>query len=62
MRYMLFYTGLASTPFSVGLKNITTGEVICEISTNEPTGKATRAKRDKYMDILKNKYSTLVAE
>ena len=57
---MLYFTGLASTPNSVGLKNLTTGEIVHEISTSRPTGKETRAMYIKYMSILKRKYSLLV--
>ena len=60
MKYMLFFTGVASTPNSVGLKNLTTGEIVHEISTSRPTGKETRAMYTKYMSILKRKYSLLV--
>ena len=60
MKYMLFFTGVASTPNSVGLKNLTTGEIVHEISTSRPTGKETRAMYTKYMGILKRKYSLLV--
>lgn len=60
MKYMLFYTGLASTPDTVGLKCLTTNEVIHEISVSEPTGKGTRARYQKMIGILKNKYSHLL--
>ena len=56
---MLFYTGLASTPSSVGLKNLTTNEIVCEISTDRPSGKDTRKAYQKYMGILKSKYNHL---
>ena len=59
MDYILFYTGLASTPNSVGLKNITTNEIIHEISTDRPTGKETRKAYQKYMGVLKRKYLNL---
>ena len=60
MNYMLFYTGLASTPNSVGLKCITTNEVICEISTSKPSGKETRKCYNKMIGILKEKFSCLL--
>jgi hypothetical protein len=60
MKYIIFYTGLASTPDSVGLKNLTTNEVICEISCSRSTGKETREKYQKYKKILNTKYSNLV--
>jgi hypothetical protein len=41
------------------LKNITTNEIIHEISTDRPTGKETRKAYQKYMGILKRKYLTL---
>ncbi len=59
MKYMLFFTGLASTPNSVGLKNMDTNEVVCEISTDRPTGKETRAAYEKYSKLLKQKYNLL---
>ena len=59
MKYTLFYTGLASNPFSVGLKCLTTQEVICEISCDRPTGKETRKAYQKYSKILKSKFSNL---
>jgi len=60
MNYMLFYNGLASTPNSVGLKNLTTNEVVCEISTDRPSGKETRKAYQKYMGVLKRKYAHLL--
>jgi hypothetical protein len=57
---MLFYTGLASTPNTVGLKNLTTGEKIHEISCARPTGKETRACYQKYAGILKSKYKSII--
>jgi len=60
MKYMLFYSGLASTPNSVGLKNLSTNEVVCEISTDRPSGKETRKAYQKYMGVLKRKYTHLL--
>jgi len=57
---MLFYSGLASTPYSVGLKNLSTNEVVCEISTDRLSGKETRKAYQKYMGILKRKYTHLL--
>lgn len=57
---MLFYTGLASTPNSVGLKCTNTGEIICQIETSMPTGKATREKYGKYVKILKEKFAAIL--
>jgi hypothetical protein len=59
MNYMLFYTGLASTPNTVGLKNLDTGEKIHEITVARDSGKETRLMYNKYMGILKRKYSSL---
>lgn len=50
MKYMLFYTGLVSTPFSVGLKNLSTNEVVCEISTDSSQSKISRQKVEKYIN------------
>lgn len=60
LQYMLFYTGLASTPNSVGLKCITTNSIICEIETSLPSGKATREKYNKMISILKKKYQNIL--
>lgn len=60
MKYMLFYTGVASTPNSAGLKCLTTNDVICEISTSKPSGKETRKCYDKIMNKLKEKYNSLL--
>ena len=59
MQYMLFYTGLASTPDMVGLKCLTTGEIICNIRVSMPSGKATRAKYQRMIAKLESKYSNL---
>ena len=40
MKYRLFYTGMASTPDSVGLFCVTTSEIICQIETSMETGKS----------------------
>lgn len=60
MRYMLFYTGLASTPDTVGLKNVTTGEVIHEVSVSRPSGVETRKQYNKVVNLLKTKYSPIL--
>lgn len=59
MKYMIFFTGLASTPWSVGLYCITTSEVISEIGINEPTDRECRAKFQKYRSLLQKKYECL---
>lgn len=60
MKYLLFYTGLASTPFTVGLKCLTTGEIIHEIDVAMPTGKETRSRYNKFLNILKQKYAPIL--
>jgi len=60
MNYILFYTGLASTPNSIGLKCLTTNEVIHEIETSCPTGKATRAKYEKFKSKLTSIYKSII--
>jgi len=60
MKYMLFYTGLASTPNSVGLKCLTNNEVICEINTSRETGKETRKAYNGFSALLKRKYKSLL--
>ena len=52
---------MASTPDSVGLFCITTSEVICRIETSMETGRATREKYGKMVEILKRKYSALLS-
>lgn len=60
MQYMIFFTGLASTPDTVGLKCLTTNDIVCVINCSRPTGKETREKFEKYKRILNSKYSNLV--
>ena len=57
---MLFFTGLASTPNSIGLKCLSTNEIICSIETSRPSGKDTRKAYQKYVSILKKKYDILI--
>lgn len=57
---MIFYTGLASTPNSIGLMCLTTNEVICEISTRRPTGKGTRKRFQKIKKKLNEKFGNLI--
>lgn len=57
--YGIFFTGVCSTPSTIGLINWATGEKIIEISTDRTTGKATRAAYEKYKSILENKYKPL---
>lgn len=60
MKYRLFFTGLCSTPFTVGLLCETTNEVIHEINVDCPKSSDSRKRYDKMMGILKVKYSTLI--
>jgi len=60
MKYRLFFTGLCSTPWTVGLLNTTTGEKIHEISVDCETGKETRRKYEKMMVKLKTKYAHIL--
>ena len=60
MEYMIFYTGLASTPNSVGLKCITTNLVVCEIETARPTGAETRKRFNKMKKYIEETYSNLL--
>lgn len=60
MQYMLFYTGLASTPDSIGLKCLTTNEVICQIETSCPSGKDTRIRFQKFKFKLIGKYNSIL--
>jgi len=60
MKYRFFFTGLCSTPWTVGLLNVSTGEKIHEISVDCPNSKNSLIKYNKMMGILKKKYSHLV--
>lgn len=60
MQYMIFYIGVASTPHTVGLKNLTTNEVITQIDVSKTTGKETRKRTYKMVGILKSKYQHLL--
>jgi hypothetical protein len=57
---MIFYNGVASTPHTIGLKNLTTNEVISQICVSKPTGKETRKRAYNIVRILKAKYSHLI--
>ena len=54
--YMIFYTGCASTPNTVGLKNTVNNEVIHEVKINGDTGKEIRKNYDKIVKKLKKAY------
>lgn len=56
MKYSLYYTGCASTPNSIGVKN-ENGVTIEEIDTARPTGKETRKAYEKAKNELKNRYN-----
>ena len=60
MNYMIFYSGVASTPYEVGLKNLTTNEIVCRISTDRPKGEDCRKAYKKYLGILNKKYKHLL--
>lgn len=60
--YGIFFTGVCSTPNTVGLINWANGEKICEISCSRPTGKETRKAYEKYSDILKKKYAPILPQ
>jgi len=60
MKYRLFYTGLCSTPWTVGLLNVTTGEKIHEISVDCENSKDSVIKYKKFTGILKRKYQSLL--
>jgi hypothetical protein len=59
MNYYIYFKGLASTPYEVGLMNKDTNEVVCCVSWDCKTSKEDRAKYTKYMSILKKKYGNL---
>lgn len=60
MKYIIFYTGLASTPNSIGLKCITTNMVVCEIETARPSGKETRKRYNKMKNYITETYSSVL--
>ena len=60
MNYYIFYRGLASCPFGIGLFCTTTNEVVCYIETAMPTGKQSRQKFDRMRKKLNDKYSILL--
>ncbi len=59
MKYYIYYKGIASTPYEVGLMNIDSKEVVCSISWECKTSKEDRAKYNKYIAILRRKYTEL---
>lgn len=61
-RYGIFFTGVCSTPSTVGIVNWATGEKISEISCDRPTGEATRAAYEKYSTLLKIKYGNTLTK
>ena len=58
--YGIFFTGVASTPNTVGLINWSNMEKIHEISCARPTGKETRKMYEKYSKILQSKYKHIL--
>lgn len=52
----LFYTGLASTPDTVGVEDEVSGETIEEINVSKPSGKETRKKYETTKKYLIKKY------
>ena len=60
MHYYLFYTGLASTPNTVGIMCLTTNEVGHQVNVSMPSGRETRDKYYKFVNILKTKYSSIL--
>ncbi|MEO7048965.1 MAG: hypothetical protein ABI091_26920 [Ferruginibacter sp.] len=61
MKYGIFFTGLCSTPYTIGLINWTTGEKIHEIEIKGETGKSIRANFEKKRDLLNKKYKLLIS-
>lgn len=59
-KYILFFTGLASTPHTVGVKCITTGEIIEEITVSRPSGTETREVYERIRKELETKYARLL--
>lgn len=57
MKYNLFFTGLCSTPFTVGVKD-ENNIVVEEIDVSRPSGKETRKVYQKALKELKKRYKT----
>ena len=60
MEYVLFYTGLASTPNTIGLKCKTTGEIIHEYNVAMSRGSENRKKYDRIKNLLSQKYAKIL--
>jgi len=60
VRYHVFFTGVASTPHSVGVRCMTTGIIICEVTTSRPSGKDTRELYEKERKKLETHYAPIL--
>jgi len=60
MEYQIFILGLASTPHTVTLECVTTGEIIQRICVARPTGRATRERYNKVIKLLNKKYKSIL--
>jgi len=60
MEYQIFILGLASTPHTVTLECVTTGEIIQRVCVARKTGKATRKRYNKIINILNKKYKSIL--
>lgn len=58
--FMLFTTGLASTPHSILIKCMKTGKIIEEIVTSKPSGRDTRQAYESARILLTQKYNHLL--
>jgi hypothetical protein len=54
--YGIFFSGLASTPTSIGIINWATGEKVSSIDIKGTTGKEIRADYDHKVKILRRAY------
>jgi hypothetical protein len=62
MEHIIFFTGLASTPFTVGVKNVKTKKVVEEINVSKPSGKETRKAYNKAKTELQTRHKLLLNE
>lgn len=58
--YGIFFTGLASTPYAVGIMNWKTGEELERVICDRETGEATRKAYKQISEKLKEKYKHLL--
>ncbi len=60
MEYQIFIHGLASTPHTVTLENMTTGDIVQRVCVARKTGKETRKRTNKIVGLLMRKYKSIL--